>query len=143
LVPRLHSAALVINRVMIGYGYRPARAGLWLLAILIAAIALTTLAAHTHDSTGNPAAIRPAAPTNQPVALTNPQAHPCSEGEQLGLATRIAIPVLNNVTQGNCQLTTAHTPGEWYALAGFLLLALAWATATLTVIGYTNLIRRT
>lgn len=120
-----------------GYGYRPAQAALWLLSILVAAVVLTTAAAHTQDSAGDLAAVRPA-------VLAGQRVQSCSEGEQLGLATRIAIPILSNVTQGDCQLNTTRAPGEWYALVGFLLLALAWATATLTVIGYnTNLIRRT
>jgi hypothetical protein len=67
----------------------------------------------------------------------------CSQAEQIGLGLRIAVPLIGNVTEGNCQINTAHTRGGAYAAAGVTLQTLSWATATLVVAGYTGLIRKT
>jgi hypothetical protein len=137
LVLRTRKAGLAMNRAVIGYGYRPSRAALWLLGIVLAAVILTWGAAHTHDGrTGRPITTRTAAIPTQPREA-------CSQGQQIGLALRIAIPLIGNVTEGECQIDADHTTGSVYSLAGVALQALSWATATFTVAGFTNLIRRT
>jgi hypothetical protein len=126
-----------LSRAVVGYGYRPWRATWWLLAIFAAAMVLSVSADHVHASnTGNHVAYRPAVKPGDPV-------HDCSTTEQTGLALRLSLPLVGNVTQGSCQFTTAHRPGGLFAIAGIVLQALSWATTTLIVTGYTGIIRRT
>jgi hypothetical protein len=134
---RIRRFGLRINRAVVGYGYRPWKAAFWLLGIMLAAGILTLAAAHTHDGrTGRYAAIRPPPRPTDPIRS-------CSEAEQIGLALRIAVPLIGNVTEGNCQINTSHPTGGAYAAGGFGLQTLSWATATLVVAGYTGLIRKT
>jgi hypothetical protein len=126
---------LFVSRAMIGYGYRPWRAAAWLIGIIAASLFLTWGADNTHDPrTDHRVAERPP----QSASDTGDR---CSEEEQIGLALRIAIPVVGAAVGGNCQLNTSSSIGGTYAAAGLLLQAMSWATATLTLAGFTGLIR--
>jgi hypothetical protein len=133
---RTRLVGLWFSRWVVGYGYRPWRAAWWLLGIIAAATVLSVGAAHTHaGGTGQHVAFRPAERPGGPPA-------DCSAAEQFGLALRLSVPLIGNVTEGNCQITTSHRPGGWFAAAGFSLQAASWATATLVVAGYAGIIRR-
>ncbi|HEV7203113.1 MAG TPA: hypothetical protein VGN18_00815 [Jatrophihabitans sp.] len=125
---------LVVQKVVIGYGYRtwPAFAGVLLLALLGAGLGLS--AGHTiaHPAT-HPTAYRKAAATDR-----SPTG--CSTVEQV--AVGVHVPFLNDIASGDCTLDTTTTAGELYSIAVWTTDALMWAVASLAVAGYTGLVRQ-
>lgn len=128
-------AGLRLYRAVAGYGYRPWKAAWWLLGIVALANVLVFAAAHTSPSHASKPAVV-AYRTDDKVR------HRCSEAEQVGLALRVSIPLLGNVTEGSCQLDTTTATGGYFTVATWVLEFSAWATATLVVAGYTSVIRK-
>jgi hypothetical protein len=57
------------------------------------------------------------------------------------LALRIGVPLISDVTEGDCSFDTGHVDGEIYSVAAFGLQGLAWITATLGVASVAGLVR--
>ncbi|RJQ76014.1 hypothetical protein D5S17_19230 [Pseudonocardiaceae bacterium YIM PH 21723] len=110
-----------LSGVLIGYGHRPWRALICLLAVLALA--------------GG-------------VAFTGHAVHPrttdrCTTVERVGLAADIAIPLVNAGNKGRCELAAVSPPDQAALGAAYLLQILGWAFATLFVAGYTGMVRKT
>jgi hypothetical protein len=117
-----------LTGVTLGYGYRPWRALLFLLAVAtIAAVLAFYLGAHGGVARTNP----------HPAAATR-----CSAVERVGVGLDLGLPLVKTGTRAHCD-TTASTTGQALTLAGWGLQLLAWAFATLFVAGFTGIVRKT
>jgi len=123
----LHRTTLAVSKLLIGYGHRPLRAVASLLVLMSLSFGLAWLVTHTPDgATGIPVARRPI--DGQPLSGAS-----CSTGETVGLALRIAVPLVNNLGQGTCAINTSTTSGGTYATIAFALQAFAWILGGLVV----------
>jgi len=121
----------------LGYGYRPSRALYWLIALIIAAAALVTVAAQHPDADGVPVARRAVLDT------TPPRFEYCSFGEATALTLRIAVPLINNLGQGTCVVNTQTAAGSVFTIGSWVLQAIAWILGALVVAATATAIRRT
>lgn len=113
--------------VTLGYGYKPARALLFLLGVVIASVVLAlTLGAHGGLAQPNPPAGKPAIR--------------CSTVEQVGVGLDLGEPMVS--TGSRCD-TTGSANGEALTAARWTLEVLAWALATLFIAGFTSAVRKT
>jgi hypothetical protein len=124
--------------ITIGYGYRTWPAFLGLSFVLILAIFLGLLAGRIHDGDRFVAAhTDKAAPAEMGTA--------CSTAEQIGLGVERALPPLigNTGIGDRCALESNSTAGQIITATGWVLQLAAWAFATLAVVGFTGLVRKT
>jgi hypothetical protein len=113
--------------VMLGYGYKPSRALVYLLGVIIASVALAlTLGAHGGLAYPNPLAGKPAIR--------------CSTLQQVGAGLNLGEPMVSTNTQCN---TTNSTSGEALTASRWTLQILAWTLATLFIAGFTSAVRKT
>lgn len=115
----------------IGYGYRTWRAFVGLAVVLVLAIGLGLLAGHIHG--------------DDRWVAAHIDGTACSTVEQVGLGVERAIPLLiSNLRVGDrCILDSHSVPGQLITAAGWTLQLAAWALATLAIVGYTGLVRKT
>lgn len=122
----------------IGYGYRTWRAFLGLAVVLVLALSLGMLAGHLH---GDGRWV--AAHTDKAAPLTVGSA--CSTAEQIGLGVERALPLLigNTGVGDRCALDSNSAAGQALTAVGWTLQLAAWAFATLAIVGFTGLVRKT
>jgi hypothetical protein len=117
-----------------GYGYRARRTAAVLLLAVVAAGGLGFWAGHVGDA-GHRAAERTA-------DLTAARGTPCTTVELVGVGLDRGLPLSPGV-RGRCDLNTGIAAGQWFTVAIWLVQAAIWALATLALVGYTGLVRKT
>ncbi|MFJ7217653.1 hypothetical protein [Amycolatopsis sp. NPDC098790] len=117
-----------------GYGYRARRTAAALLLAVVAAGGLGLWAGHV-GSGGHRAAERTA-------DLTAATGTPCTTVELVGVGLDRGLPLSPGV-RGRCDLNTGIAAGQWFTVAIWLVQAAIWALATLALVGYTGLVRKT
>jgi hypothetical protein len=122
----------------ISYGYRTWRAFFGLAVVLVLALSLGMLAGHLH---GDGRWV--AAHTDKAAPLTVGSA--CSTAEQIGLGVERALPLLigNTGVGDRCALDSNSAAGQALTAIGWTLQLAAWAFATLAIVGFTGLARKT
>jgi hypothetical protein len=112
----------------LGYGYQPWRALVGLVAVIAAAIVLAiTVGGH-----GGLIRTHPSPPT----------ASRCSTVERVGVGLDISLPLIKTGARDHCDVSNTAT-GQAMTVAGWGLQLLAWAFATLFVVGFTGAVRKT
>jgi hypothetical protein len=111
--------------VTLGYGYKPSRAVAGLLATFLLALCLVWTAG-AHDGL-SPAKDRPA--------------DSCSPVNRISLAADLAIPLVKLGGSPRCELANGPA-GQWATGAGWVVQILGWSFATLSVAGFTGLVRK-
>ncbi|MGK3207847.1 hypothetical protein [Amycolatopsis sp. MEPSY49] len=117
-----------------GYGYRARRTAAALLLAVVVAGGLGLWAGHVGDG-GHRAAERTS-------DLTAKVGTPCTTVELIGVGLDRGLPLSPGV-RGRCDLNTGIAAGQWFTVAIWLLQAAIWALATLALVGYTGLVRKT
>jgi hypothetical protein len=117
-----------------GYGYRARRTAAALLLAVVAAGGLGLWAGHVGDA-GHRAAERTS-------DLTAARGTPCTPVELIGVGLDRGLPLSPGV-RGRCDLNTGIPAGQWFTVAIWLVQAAIWALATLALVGYTGLVRKT
>jgi hypothetical protein len=111
--------------VTLGYGYKPSRAVAGLLVTFLLSICLVWTAGEFNGLT--PAKDRPA--------------DSCSPVNRISLAADLAIPLVKLGGTPRCELANG-TAGQWATGAGWVVQILGWSFATLSVAGFTGLVRK-
>jgi hypothetical protein len=109
----------------LGYGYRPSRAVAGLLVTFLLSICLVWTAGEFGGLT--PAKDRPA--------------DACSPVNRISLAADLAIPLVKFGGTPRCELANGPA-GQWATGAGWAIQILGWSFATLSVAGFTGLVRK-
>lgn len=112
--------------VTLGYGYKPSRAVAGLLITFLLSICLVWTAGENNGLT--PAKDRPA--------------DSCSSVNRISLAADLAIPLVKLGGTPRCELANGPA-GQWATGAGWVVQILGWSFATLSVAGFTGLVRKT
>jgi hypothetical protein len=112
--------------VTLGYGYKPSRAVAGLLITFLLSICLVWTAGAHNGLT--PAKDRPA--------------DSCSTVNRISLAADLAIPLVKLGGTPRCELANGPA-GQWATGAGWVVQILGWSFATLSVAGFTGLVRKT
>lgn len=111
--------------VTLGYGYRPSRAVIGLLVTFLLALCLVWTTNAYNGLT--PAKDRPA--------------DACSPVNRISLAADLAIPLVKLGGTPRCELANGPA-GQWATGAGWVVQILGWSFATLSVAGFTGLVRK-
>ncbi|MCR3747495.1 hypothetical protein LX88_001433 [Lentzea californiensis] len=111
--------------VTLGYGYQPSRAVTGLLVTFLLAIGLVWTVGEFGGLT--PAKDRPA--------------DSCSPVNRISLAADLAIPLVKLGGTPRCELANGAA-GQWATGAGWVVQILGWSFATLSVAGFTGLVRK-
>ncbi|MEV6244100.1 hypothetical protein [Lentzea sp. NPDC051838] len=111
--------------VTLGYGYRPARAVAGLVITFLLALCLVWTTNAYNGLT--PAKDRPA--------------DACSPVNRISLAADLAIPLVKLGGTPRCELANGPA-GQWATGAGWVIQILGWSFATLSVAGFTGLVRK-
>ncbi|MCP2203995.1 hypothetical protein LX90_007724 [Lentzea flava] len=111
--------------VTLGYGYKPSRAVAGLLITFVLALCLVWTAGEFNGLT--PAKDRPA--------------DACSPVNRISLAADLAIPLVKLGGTPRCELANGPA-GQWATGAGWVVQILGWSFATLSVAGFTGLVRK-
>ncbi|MEV6715000.1 hypothetical protein AB0M48_23540 [Lentzea sp. NPDC051208] len=111
--------------VTLGYGYRPSRAVIGLLVTFLLGLCLVWTASAHNGLT--PAKDRPA--------------DACSPVNRISLAADLAIPLVKLGGTPRCELANGPA-GQWATGAGWVVQILGWSFATLSVAGFTGLVRK-
>lgn len=114
-----------ITGATVGYGYRPAVALVWWLAVLVVSVVLVVAVAGPLGLT-----VRP----GQPGA--------CAVVDRIGLALDTVTPLVKLDAVQRCRLASAGGAGGLVVVAAWILQGLGWAFLTLFVAGFTGLVRR-
>ncbi|MBB5958193.1 hypothetical protein FHS29_004801 [Saccharothrix tamanrassetensis] len=122
------------------YGYRAHRLVLALAVVLALAGGTGYTAGQITTGIDHHAAER-VRPVAQPGAAI-PPGTPCSTVELIGLGIDRGLPLGVTGLRARCDLDTSTTPGQVFTVVLWVLQALLWALATLTVAAYTGLIRK-
>lgn len=133
-----------LTGVLLGYGYQPWRALLYLAGVLAVSIALALILgmngalAKTGDR--SPAA----SPGGAPAAVLTVQPVPCTAVEMIGKGVDLSTPFLSSSRSesGGCE-TTASATGDALTISRWFLQLAAWALAALFVAGFTAIVRKT
>jgi hypothetical protein len=118
-----------------GYGYRSSRAVLAFLLALAIAAGLGVAAGHTSIGPGRYVT----AHTRQ---ARNPDT-PCSLVEQIGIGIDRSLPLAPAGIGNRCDFDTSSPVGQAFTASTWVLQALVWTLAALTITGYFGLIRKT
>ncbi|MDX8033873.1 hypothetical protein SK803_26930 [Lentzea sp. BCCO 10_0856] len=118
-----------------GYGYRIGRTVVATLMVLVLAGLLGLWAGHTPIRDSRYAAGHTSR-SEQPFT-------PCSTFEQIGLGVDRGLPLAATGVRERCDLDTISRRGQAFAMAIWLLQVAVWILATLVVVGYSSMIRRT
>ncbi|MFD9703140.1 hypothetical protein [Lentzea sp. NPDC059081] len=121
--------------LLAGYGYRIGRMFVATLLAFAAAGFLGFWAGHTPIRDGRYAAGHT---SRAELPFT-----PCSTFEQIGLGIDRGLPLAATGVRERCDLDTISRRGQAFAAAIWLLQLVVWLLATLVVVGYSGLIRRT
>jgi hypothetical protein len=114
--------------VLLGYGYQPWRALLYLVAVLAVSVCLAVgLGAHG-------ALARPSTPTDP--------APPCPVIDMIGRGLDLGTPFLPRTSSTTCTATTTAT-GTTLTISAWILQLAAWSLAALFVAGFTGIVRKT
>ncbi|SEP83863.1 hypothetical protein [Lentzea albida] len=111
--------------VTLGYGYKPSRAVIGLLVTFLLALCLVWTTNAYNGLT--PAKDRPA--------------DSCSPVNRISLAADLAIPLVKLGGTPRCELANGPA-GQWATGAGWVVQILGWSFATLSVAGFTGLVRK-
>ncbi|GAA3068666.1 hypothetical protein GCM10010464_36080 [Pseudonocardia yunnanensis] len=137
-----------ITGALLGYGYQPWRALLYLGAVLAVSVTLTVVLGAYGALTRTPDRPVAAAPAPQ-VATAAPapftalaEAQPCPLIERIGKGLDLGTPFLPRTMTTRCEPTSTVT-GTALTLSAWLLQVAAWALAALFVAGFTGIVRRT
>ncbi|WP_290058310.1 hypothetical protein [Amycolatopsis solani] len=117
-----------------GYGYRARRTAAALLLAVAAAGALGLWAGQVGEG-GHHAAERVA-------DFTAARGTPCTTVELIGVGLDRGLPLSPGV-RGRCDLNTGLDAGQVFTVAIWAVQAAIWALATLALVGYTGLVRKT
>jgi hypothetical protein len=115
-----------------GYGYRARRTALALLLSLAAAGLVGYAAGQVDTRPGHHAAERTTSPTT-----------PCSTVELVGLGLDRGLPLGPTGLRARCDLDVSSSRGQVFTVLVWLIQAAVWGLATLALVGYTGLIRKT
>ncbi|MGW5053922.1 hypothetical protein [Actinokineospora sp. NPDC004072] len=121
------------------YGYRAHRLVTALLTVLLLAGATGFAAGQVTTRAGHHAAERVPPPATPATAA----GIPCSTAELIGLGIDRGLPVGATGLRARCDLDTTTRWGQAFTYLLWVLQALVWALATLTIAAYTGLIRKT
>ncbi|MFD4643850.1 hypothetical protein ACFWN2_41535 [Lentzea sp. NPDC058436] len=111
--------------VTLGYGYKPSRAVIGLLVTFLLALCLVWTTNAYNGLT--PAKDRPA--------------DSCSPVNRFSLAADLAIPLVKLGGTPRCELANGPA-GQWATGAGWVVQIMGWSFATLSVAGFTGLVRK-
>ncbi|MEU4294995.1 hypothetical protein AB0E63_42805 [Kribbella sp. NPDC026596] len=128
ITDRTERAWAKLTGVVLGYGYQPWRALLFLLGVVAVAIALT-LGLGSHGGLAHPRGS--ASPGSA-----------CTTVEQIGVALDLSLPLIKTGARDACNTTTT-TAGDIITISGWTLQLAAWALATLFIAGFTSAVRKT
>ncbi|MEU0796607.1 hypothetical protein ABZ342_41650 [Amycolatopsis sp. NPDC005961] len=117
-----------------GYGYRARRTAAALLLAVVAAGGLGLWAGHVGDGRHHAA--------ERTADLTAAAGTPCTTVELIGVGLDRGLPLSPGV-RGRCDLNTGISAGQVFTVAIWLVQAAIWALATLALVGYTGLVRKT
>ncbi|MFI5586390.1 hypothetical protein ACIA5G_15210 [Amycolatopsis sp. NPDC051758] len=117
-----------------GYGYRARRTAAALLLAVVAAGGLGLWAGHVGDGSHRAA--------ERVTDLTAKVGTPCTTVELIGVGLDRGLPLSPGV-RGRCDLNTGTTSGQVFTVAIWAVQAAIWALATLALVGYTGLVRKT
>jgi hypothetical protein len=115
-----------------GYGYRARRTALALLVALIVAGGVSLWAGHVTTGPGRYAAQHTATPHT-----------PCSTVELVGLGLDRGLPLGPTGLRTRCDLDTGTAAGQAFTVLLWVVQAAVWGLATLALVGFTGLIRKT
>ena len=114
--------------LVLGYGYRPSRALVFLLGVLVISVLLAILL-------GGHGALAQTNPAGTAVLAT-----PCTTVQRMAVGLNLGEPFVS--ADAHCE-TTASAAGDWLTVSRWLLQVTAWALATLFVAGFTSAVRKT
>jgi len=117
-----------------GYGYRPSRALLVLVVVLLIAAGLGVAAGHTPVGPGHYVTAH-TSDTRDPSA-------PCSLIEQIGVGIDHSVPLAPAGIGNRCAFETSSPLGQAFLASTWILQALLWTLAALALAGYLEVIRR-
>ena len=112
---------------ILGYGYKPSRALLYLLGVIIISIILSVILG-PHGGLAKPN------PPSQKLTVH------CTALERIAVGLDLGTPLISTNTE--CRTTTSST-GNSLAVANWSLRVLAWGLATLFIAGFTSAVRKT
>jgi hypothetical protein len=118
-----------------GYGYRARRTALALLVALAAAGLVSVWAGHVTTGAGRHAA--------EHTTTSAAPGTSCSTVELIGLGLDRGLPLGPTGLRTRCDLDTGTTAGQLFTVALWVVQAAVWGLATLALVGYTGLIRKT
>jgi hypothetical protein len=136
-----------LTGVLLGYGYQPWRALLYLTAVLCTSVALTLILGQdgglVQTTDQQPSTITSAATT--PTATQASSTVPCTVIELVGKGLDLGTPFLPSAgssKSGGCEITDTAS-GYTLTISRWLLQLAAWALAALFVAGFTGIVRKT
>jgi hypothetical protein len=118
-----------------GYGYRASRVLLVLVVVLLMAAGLGVVAGHTP--------VGPGRYLTAHTSYTRDPSAPCSLIEQVGAGIDHSVPLAPAGIGNRCAFDTSSPVGQAFLAATWILQALVWTLAALTIAGYLDVIRRT
>jgi hypothetical protein len=121
--------------ILAGYGYRTRRTAAALLLALLTAGALGYWAGHVTTNNHHAA--------ERTTTFTTKTGQPCTTIELIAVGLDRGLPLATTGIRTRCDLNTDTTAGQTFTATIWLIQATIWALATLTLAGYTNLIRKT
>lgn len=117
-----------VTRTVIGYGYEPWRAVLYLLGVAAVSVVFALVLGAREGLA------RTGATGSEPTA--------CSAVESASVGLQLSLPLIKTSLPGHCAVTSIAA-GQALTLSGWALQALSWAFATLFVAGFTGAVRKT
>lgn len=118
-----------LTRLTLGYGYKPWRALIGLLAVIACAVALSLVGGADGGR-------------QHKVDQSHAGASPCTWVRQVGVGPDFGLPLIKTTARDQCDITDTSA-GGWLTVEGWVLQVLAWAFATLFVAGFTSAVRKT
>jgi hypothetical protein len=131
-----------LSRILLGYGYQPWRALLYLAGLFtVSAILAVVLGAHGALARTPAQNLPPVHTAAQPLFADS---EPCTLVQTIGKGLDLGTPFLpaSQIGNGSCEITTNPT-GEALTISRWVLQLAAWALAALFVVGFTGLVRKT
>lgn len=124
-----------VTKVLLGYGYKPARALAFLALNLALAVALTWVLGGTGLTPTT------TSPTTSNTNTTASQDTTCNVWDRIDYAITNTAPIPRPGTTPQCT-TTNSTHGTWITWTGHIQRATNWALLTLFAAGFTTIIRK-
>ena len=117
-----------------GYGYRPVRAVLALVLVLMTAAGLGVAAGHIP--------IGPGRYVTAHTSQTHDPDSPCSLIEQVGVGIDRSVPLAPAGISSRCDFDTSSPLGQAFTASTWILQALVWTLVALAIAGYLGVIRQ-